>query len=345
MATSKPPSKVFPVTTFISDLPTVLIPQPHQSSPSAEDNVSAAKRLVIIGDVHGMRQSLHALLTKLDFNKDNGDHLILTGDLINKGPDSAGVLDLAMKLGASAVRGNHDNAVLNADAEIRAKHAASPPGPVPASASASASASDIDTDAEVNAGKDIQLPEVGAPATKYSTALALSREQIEWLAALPLILRVRIPEGVSSSLGENLVVVHAGLVPGIPLEEQDAHAVMHMRSLTSASDDDNNTPKLTPGEKHTDEPWIAEWDRWQEKSLSKTTVVFGHDAKRRLQLGKYAIGLDSGCLYGGQLSALVIEVSADGTALEHSIVQVDCADEPVAPKGESKEEKEEKKTE
>jgi hypothetical protein len=283
-----------------------------------------------------MRQSLEALLSKLEFNKENGDHLILTGDLINKGPDSAGVLDSAMRLGASAVRGNHDNAVLNADAEIRAKQAEP----------ASASASSIDTDAEIDAGKDLKIPEAGAPATKHSTAMALSREQIDWLAMLPLMLRVRIPEGVSSSLGEDLVVVHAGIVPGIPLEEQDAHAVMHMRSLVNSSDDDNNTPNLTPEEKHTEEPWIAEWDRWQEKCTSKTTVVFGHDAKRRLQLGKYAVGLDSGCLYGGQLSALVIEVSGDGMGLEHRIVSVDCVDEPVAPKPkeEEKGEKEEKKT-
>ncbi|KAJ0426161.1 Metallo-dependent phosphatase-like protein [Aspergillus carlsbadensis] len=332
MTTSKPPSKVFPITTFISDLPTNLIPHPHQPS-SPTENTAPAKRLMIIGDVHGMRRSLEALLSKLSFNKDNGDHLILTGDLINKGPDSAGVLDMAMRLGASAVRGNHDNAVLNADAEIRAKRTGSGSG----SESESASASNIDTDAEIDAAKDIKLPESGAPATKHSTALALSREQIEWLADLPLILRVRMPEGVSSPLGDTLVVVHAGIVPGVPLEEQDAHAVMHMRSLVSASDDGDDTSKLTPGEKHTEEPWIAEWDRWQENSSSKTTVVFGHDAKRRLQLGKYAIGLDSGCLYGGQLSALVLDVSADGTQFEHSIVSVDCVDQPVAPKGEAKE--------
>ncbi|KAL2800888.1 Metallo-dependent phosphatase-like protein [Aspergillus keveii] len=339
MTTPKPPSKVFPITTFISNLPTNLIPQPQQSSPSIENNFSPAKRLIIVGDVHGMRQSLEALLSQLEFNEDNGDRLILTGDLINKGPDSAGVLDLAMRLGASAVRGNHDNAVLNADAEIRAKQAEP----------ASASTSSIDTDAEVDAGKDLKIPEAGGPATKHSTAMALSREQLNWLAALPLILQVRIREGVSSSLGESLVVVHAGIVPGVPLEEQDAHAVMHMRSLvnTSGDNDNNNTSKLTPGEKHTDEPWIVEWDRWQEKSLLKTTVVFGHDAKRRLQLGKYAIGLDSGCLYGGQLSALVIEVSGDGMGLEHRNVSVDCVDEPVAPKLKEEgkeEEKEDQKT-
>ena len=42
------------------------------------------KRLVVIGDVHGCRKELEALLEKVKFDMDN-DHLILTGDIINKG--------------------------------------------------------------------------------------------------------------------------------------------------------------------------------------------------------------------------------------------------------------------
>jgi hypothetical protein len=118
MTTTKPSVKVFPITTFISDLPTNLIPQ---LSCSSLENGPQSRRLVIVGDIHGMRKSLENLLEKVGFDKDKGDHLILAGDFTNKGPDSSGVVDLAIKLGASAVRGNHDNAVLDAAAEVAAR--------------------------------------------------------------------------------------------------------------------------------------------------------------------------------------------------------------------------------
>ncbi|KAJ5654241.1 hypothetical protein N7490_001244 [Penicillium lividum] len=328
--TSKPPPKIFPITNFLSDLPTNFTPQ--FLVPSSENGL-ASGRLVIVGDVHGMRKSLEALLDKVGFNKHKGDYLILVGDLVNKGPDSPGVVDLAIKLGASAVRGNHENAVLNAAAAINA-----PKDILQNSADLMGSPAVPENQEADLSGVTVRDPEISdkspsatigmtvkpSPAT-HSTALALSTHQLEWLAALPLILRVRLPPGLSSSLGDTLVVAHAGLVPGIPPEEQNPHAVMHMRSLVRKSDDDGLMSAEVSGE----ESWVGEWDRWQDRLASKTTVVFGHDAKRRLQLGRYAIGLDSGCLYGNQLSAVVIAVVDGG--IERQIVQVECIDEPVAP--------------
>ncbi|CAG7915959.1 unnamed protein product [Penicillium olsonii] len=304
----KAADKIFPIKTFISD-----IPANSFQSASPENGHG---RLVIVGDVHGMRGSLEALLEKVSFNKENGDHLILVGDLVNKGPDSPGVIDLAMKLGASAVRGNHDNAVLNAAREIQAaKENTSPVGGLGI----------VDSPKKSEASPPVHTvhnPDVPEKATspKYDTARALSKMQMDWIAALPLVLRIKLPHHASSSLGDQLVVVHAGLAPGVPLEDQDPHAVMHMRSLVRAGDEASISPTEAPG----DESWVREWDQYQEGLASKSTVVFGHDAKRRLQLGKYAIGLDSGCLYGNQLSAAVIKIS-DGV-ITHDVISVECAD-------------------
>lgn len=49
------------------------------------------------------------------------------------------------------------------------------------------------------------------------------------------------------------------------------------------------------------------------------TAIYGHDSKSGLSLREYTKGLDSGCVKGGKLTALVI---SDGG--EQEIVQVKC---------------------
>ncbi|KXJ93944.1 hypothetical protein Micbo1qcDRAFT_158858 [Microdochium bolleyi] len=185
--------------------------------------------------------------------------------------------------------------------------------------------------------------------------------------------------------GGELVVVHGGLVPGVPLEEQDPWAVLHMRTLlikkkkegkkdkhkkdkkknknkkhhklsiekaaSPASDhsdegdeDDNNDDdeellddvhpeadldsllapvhdndnaaiSMTPLESREGKPWARVWDKFQHRAVPdparRTTVVFGHDAKAGLQVGEYSFGLDTGCVAGGKLTAMVFYEDED----------------------------------
>ncbi|KAK1910818.1 hypothetical protein P3342_008698 [Pyrenophora teres f. teres] len=78
-------------------------------------------RLIFVGDVHGCKHELEHLLKKVDFNPKH-DHVVLVGDMIAKGPDSAGVIKLAQKIGGSCVRGNWEDKLLLSIAEAQDRH-------------------------------------------------------------------------------------------------------------------------------------------------------------------------------------------------------------------------------
>ena len=103
-----------------------------------------------------------------------------------------------------------------------------------------------------------------------------------WLAALPLSLE--LPE-------YETIVVHAGMMPGVGLSDQEPYDLMNMRSIDADG---------RPSKYYEDgAPWASVWGGPQ-------LIVFGHDAIRGLQEYPYAIGLDTGCVYGGSLSALLL---------------------------------------
>jgi len=63
-------------------------------------------RIIAISDIHGCHQEFAELLERLALTKD--DRLILVGDLINRGPDSCKVIDLARQHRALSLLGNHE---------------------------------------------------------------------------------------------------------------------------------------------------------------------------------------------------------------------------------------------
>lgn len=203
----------FPLVTLLQDLDPKFIPLGGKHSNGA--------RLIIIGDVHGMKKELLKLLDKVGFDQAN-DHLILTGDMVSKGPDSPGVVDLMMKVGASSVRGNHEDKVLLAHQNMM-KGADVYRAP----AWLSLKPSEEEEDDE----RYTTIPYAGesAESDRYKLkvlAKQFTAEQLSWLEQCPAILRVGDIEGI----GE-LLVVHAGILPGVKLEHQDPWDVMNMRSI------------------------------------------------------------------------------------------------------------------
>jgi serine/threonine protein phosphatase 1 len=63
-------------------------------------------RLVAVGDIHGCYQEFGDLLERVELTKE--DRLVLLGDLVNRGPDSGRVIELARARGAIALLGNHE---------------------------------------------------------------------------------------------------------------------------------------------------------------------------------------------------------------------------------------------
>ncbi|KAH7061043.1 Ser/Thr protein phosphatase family [Macrophomina phaseolina] len=248
------------------------------------------QRLVVVGDVHGCKSELVELLNKIDF-RPAADHLILTGDIIAKGPDSPGVVDFARDVRASCVRGNHEDRILLTRKAMRV--------------------------AEQDMGDNKHLGEdegrnAGSNKDK-ELAKKFNAKQIEWLEQCPVILKV----GQIKGMGE-VVVAHGGLIPGVDLDRHDPFQVMNMRTI------DLDTKVPSAGRHGT--PWYKYWNYYMKHipEEKRSTVIYGHDAKTGLKIKKYSKGLDSNCVKGGKLTALVIEADPKGGPAKQSLVHVNC---------------------
>ena len=68
-------------------------------------------RVIAVGDIHGCAWEFERLLEKLELTP--YDRLILLGDLINRGPDSARVIALARRHAHRSLLGNHEQRLLD----------------------------------------------------------------------------------------------------------------------------------------------------------------------------------------------------------------------------------------
>ncbi|KAK4192754.1 Metallo-dependent phosphatase-like protein [Podospora australis] len=235
------------MTTFTNHHPPILPPPvlladlPHKYLPISGS--SKPKRLIILGDVHGHLVPLKSLLSQLNFNHHAGDHAIFAGDLITKGPDSRGVIQLAMNINASAVRGNHEDRVLAAAHGLR-KLDYWPQQQQQQQQQQQGTEEEKDVLEEA----EEQIQKRHKDRHARDVAKSLTKSQLRWIEHLPIILRLGsvVPPSFSLSSSSSsskkeppkepwnagqITVVHGGLVPGVPFEKQEPWAVMNMRSL------------------------------------------------------------------------------------------------------------------
>jgi hypothetical protein len=115
--------------------------------------------------------------------------------------------------------------------------------------------------------------------------VASSLSEEDWLMIEAMPLWVDLP-------AHGVRVVHAGVIPGVDVEDTPPEALLTMRTLRSRG-------------RWSDEPDAG--PLWGTLYDGPPHVVFGHNARTDPQLHEWATGLDTGCVYGGRLTALVLE--------------------------------------
>ena len=275
-------------------------------------------KIYAVGDIQGCAPSLKALVKKIP-KKSN---MIFLGDLVNRGPDSLGALRQLKSLQesglAECILGNHDLHLLAIDAGLRNTK-----------------------------GLDTVDAILKAPDRK---------ELIHWIRNRPMAL----------SNGK-VLTVHAGVLPQWDLQQTIECAQEVEKALRSKFYKDflanmyGNTPNkwsnslkgyerlrlitnaltrmrfCTPsgqmefeskeGLENGPKGYIP-WFNVPKRKTADTLVYFGHWSTLGLLRRSNVIGLDTGCVWGGKLTALEIANSnKDSKDLE--IIQVDGYDHPL----------------
>jgi bis(5'-nucleosyl)-tetraphosphatase (symmetrical) len=243
------------------------------------------RRRIFVGDVQGCLATLEKLLADIEFDPIR-DRLYCCGDLVNKGENSAGVIRLVRSIGGETVLGNHDLLLL-----------------------------------EIASGRSMVSP---VHPLREVLAAPDAAELLGWLEQRPIAIH----------LGD-VFLIHAGVRPtwtdlaslprrlrnrfdahwrggSTPLEDPDVCFALTARFTTTEGQQafqDWPPPPSPP------------FHNWADLYTGPEIVVFGHFARQGLLLGDHVRGLDTGCCYGGMLTAWIAE--------EDRIVQV----ERVPPRG------------
>lgn len=227
-------------------------------------------RTTVIGDVHGCIDELRELVELVGFRRGADDKLVLLGDLMDRGPDPAGCVRYAREIGADSVLGNH----CEKHVRWRRRQAEAAAG-----------------------GRPNQMRPL--PEKQLRENEALSAEDMAWLASRP----------VTIALGGSWVAVHAGFEPGVPMEAQKPDRMTRIRWVDAA------TNRYAPlGEDFGQPPGTV---FWAERYRGPHSVVYGHFVHQNGEPrqdepvpGVFCVGIDTGCVYGGRLTAMVLEPGA-----------------------------------
>jgi len=264
-----------------------------------------------IGDVQGCADELRALLSRLAFSADR-DRLWFVGDLVNRGPHSLEVLRLVKSLGENAivVLGNHDlhllALALGGEREPRAGD----------TLDAVLAAKDRDALLEWLIGRPLAHQEPGGgdllihaglvPQWSAARALELARE-VE--AALR-----RGPEAFLRAMYGNRPDQWSETLSGMERWRFTVNVLTRLRLCTAGGRIDLKQKGGPPKAKSELRPWFE----IDTRASRGTRIIFGHWSALGLVRAHGVIGLDTGCVWGGALTAINLDDDAP-------LVSVPCA--------------------
>ncbi|PRX37037.1 serine/threonine protein phosphatase 1 [Meinhardsimonia xiamenensis] len=226
-------------------------------------------RVYAIGDVHGQLEMLRAAHARIAADRARvGDFdapVVQLGDLCDRGPDTAGVIDFILERRVAGelwvtLRGNHDRMFLDFIEEPGAVGPAQRPGLVWLDHRLGGIETLRSYGIEADGRLDVEELQALAPARVPAAHKRLLREQRLYMAT------------------DDLILVHAGIRPGVPLEEQSEEDLIWIR-----------------------EPFLS--DRRDHGRL----VVHGHTPVEAPMHAGNRVNLDTGAGYFRRLTAAVFE--------------------------------------
>ena len=265
-----------------------------------------------IGDIQGCFEALNLLLEKIQFDPAH-DRVWLVGDLINRGPDSLSVLRWAMGLGERAVTvlGNHDLHFL----AVAAGHVPAQPSDTLDSL---LGAPDRDQLIDwlrrqhlIYAEGDWLMVHAGLlPQWSAAQALSLGQE-------VEAVLRGEAYHDFLRQMYGNQPDHWSANLAGMDRLRIITNAMTRLRVCTPGGVMDfkfKGPPEARPA-------GTLPWYEVPGRNSADANIIFGHWSALGLHVdlsaGRRYVALDTGCLWGGQLSALRLE--------DRQVFQTSCA--------------------
>jgi bis(5'-nucleosyl)-tetraphosphatase (symmetrical) len=270
-------------------------------------------RTYVIGDLQGCAHEAHALLHQINEDAQGDARILFVGDLINRGPESLRALRAMKALSESsggkveALLGNHDLHLLAVAVGAQALGRSDTLGEILAAPDRDELiewlrhrplAMFVDAHLLVHAG----VP----PQWSADKAMALAHE-------VEAVLR---GDGWAEFLGQmygNEPNRWDDALTGVPRLRCIVNALTRMR-LCEADGTMDFTHKES--DKGPEGSSLVPWFDAPHRKTADVTVVFGHWSAMGLVLRPNLVGLDSGCVWGGKLTAVCLD--------DRSLLQVDC---------------------